>query len=124
MRDNRVKCITNKYPLIEELNWSRSDCIQYVQEQGIGDPPKSSCYICPYRSNISWKNLKQQEPGAFAKAIAFEKAMQEKDREKPGEFKGTPFIHRSLIPLGEIDFNELEPNIPLFGNDCEGMCGV
>lgn len=124
MRDNRTPWIKNKYPLIEDLGWDRQDCIEYVREQKLGSPPKSACFICPYRNNDSWKNLKRQEPEAFQRAVEFEADMQAKDRSKPGEYRGTPYLHRSCQPLGTINFDELSPDSPLFANDCEGMCGV
>ena len=35
------------------------------------------------------------------------------------------FIHRSLKPLDEVAFKVDDPNqIDMFGNECEGMCGV
>ena len=127
MRDSRTKWITNKYPLIDELGWDRGDCKTYVRQQSLGDAPKSACYICPYRSNESWKHLKKKDPESFAKAVAYEKYIQKtKDDDKvSGRWtEGTPYLHRSMIPLDEVDFDVLAPDSPLFGNDCEGMCGV
>ena len=36
------------------------------------------------------------------------------------------YLHRSLKPLAEIDFRNLEDmgQLNLFENECEGMCGV
>ncbi len=36
------------------------------------------------------------------------------------------YMHRSLKPLDEIDFRNLEDKgqLNLFINECEGMCGV
>lgn len=124
MRDNPTPWMDNSYPLIDILEWDRQDCINYINSLEIGSPPKSACYICPYRNNDSWKKLKRDEPDSFNLAVEFEKNMQAKDRSKPGEYRGTPFLHRSCLPLDEIDFDSFEPNPPLFGNDCEGMCGV
>jgi len=39
---------------------------------------------------------------------------------------GECYLHRSLVPLNEVDFSNVEgvkgPNA--FMNECEGMCGV
>jgi hypothetical protein len=35
-----------RYPLIE-WNWSRDDCIAYIERTGHPVPPKSSCFFCP-----------------------------------------------------------------------------
>ena len=36
------------------------------------------------------------------------------------------FVHRSRKPLAEVDFRTAEEagQINMFGNECEGMCGV
>ena len=36
------------------------------------------------------------------------------------------YIHRSLKPLASVDFRQAEDfgQIDLFGNECEGLCGV
>ena len=41
-------------------------------------------------------------------------------------FKEDAYLHRSLVPLDQIDFgrgNRDQLQID-FGNECEGMCGV
>ena len=45
MRDSRIPWITNRFPLIDELNWSRGDCIRFIKRLGLGEPPKSACYV-------------------------------------------------------------------------------
>jgi hypothetical protein len=42
-------------------------------------------------------------------------------------FRGTPFLHPSLVPLDQVDFrsaDEISGQLSLSGNECEGMCGV
>ena len=36
------------------------------------------------------------------------------------------YVHRSRVPLGKVDFRNLEDlgQLNLFNNECEGMCGV
>jgi hypothetical protein len=43
-----------------------------------------------------------------------------------GNIKGEQFMHRSLKPLEEVDFRNAEDfgQVNMFGNECEGMCGV
>lgn len=123
MKPSRDVWIENVWPLIDELNWARGDCISYVKSLGIGTPPKSSCYVCPYRSAESWKNLKRDEPEAFAAAVAFEREVQ-RNSERTG-FHGAPFLHSSRKPLDQINWDALAPDQrELFGEECEGMCGV
>jgi hypothetical protein len=35
-----------------------------------------------------------------------------------------PYLHRSLQPLGTVVFDPMKNEPSLFGNECEGMCGV
>ncbi len=37
--------------------------------------------------------------------------------------EGVPYLHNSLKPLDEIDFNS-NRQVDLFNNECEGMCGI
>ena len=124
MKESRDKWQENMFPLIEN-GWDRHECISYIQTLGLGNPPKSACYICPYRSNESWKQLKRVEPEAFQKAVEFERLIQKRELER-GKYDGVPFIHRSMVPLDQIDFERLSPDSPLFGfdNECDGLCGI
>lgn len=123
MKPSQTPWMTNKWPLIEELEWSRGDCFRFIMSFGLGEPPKSACYICPYRSNESWRDMKRDDPEAFESAVRFEAAVREnKERLK---FDGDPFLHSSRKPLGKIDWNAIAPESrELFENECEGMCGV
>lgn len=43
---------------------------------------------------------------------------------KAGGMRGDSFLHRSLKPLAEVDFDKDRNQYSLWGNECEGMCGV
>jgi hypothetical protein len=62
---------TSAYPLIE-LGISRSDCLRIVREAGLPQPPKSSCWFCPYKTTDQWVTMRQQRPELFAKAVDLE----------------------------------------------------
>ena len=62
--------------------------------------------------------MKSETPEEFADAVEFDHANR---RLKP-EFDET-FLHRSGVPLDEAVFKN-EKQTDLFGNECEGMCGV
>lgn len=67
--------------------------------------------------------LRDEEPEAFERAVQFEKSYQD----SMGQIKrisGKPFLHRSCIPISEVNFNGTEKHPDMFGNECEGMCGV
>jgi hypothetical protein len=68
--------------------------------------------------------LKAEEPEAFAAAVAYERRMHAVDAMRTTR-RGTPFLHRSLQPLDEVDFStDIERGQgALWGEECEGLCG-
>lgn len=122
MKPSRDGWIKNRWPLIEK-GMTRQDCINWMRNKGYPTPPRSSCSFCPYHSNDEWKRLKNNDPEAFADAVKFESEFQETMKQVKG-FRGTPYLHRSCVPLSEIDFDAPSPQMDMFGNECEGVCGV
>ena len=122
MKPSRDGWIKNRWPLIEK-GMTRQDCINWMRNKGYPTPPRSSCSFCPYHSNDEWKRLKNNDPEAFADAVKFESEFQKTMKQVKG-FRGTPFLHRSCVPLSEIDFDKPSPQMDMFGNECEGVCGV
>ena len=62
----------NRYPLIEDWNWTRDDCIRAIQEAGLPLPGKSSCFFCPSMKRQEVEALKQQHPDLYRRALAIE----------------------------------------------------
>lgn len=123
MKPSRYRWITNSFPLIDH-DFSRLHCLEWMKSKGYKTPPRSACRYCPFHSNEEWVRSKLDLPEEFAKSVEFEKRMQEAARNQ-NALKGIPFLHRSCIPLGEIDFSTLvDTTMDMFGNECEGMCGV
>ena len=124
MKPSRLKYISNSWPLID-MGMSRSDCLKWMSENGYPTPPRSACRFCPFHGDEEWRNLKSNHPEDFAKAVAFEKNLQAtyKDQEV---MKGVPFLHRTCSSLNTVDFTQRpgHQQIALFGNECEGLCGV
>jgi len=108
------KWVTNRYPLVD-LNMRRSDCLRWMLSHGYPEPPRSACIFCPYHSNQEWRELPADE---FIQAVEFERELQ---AVAPGEY-----LHRSRIPLDQVDFSTDEDRgqLNMFNNECEGMCGV
>lgn len=115
VKTSKVKWITNSYPLID-LNLSRIDCIKIVEQSGLGTPPRSACYFCPYHNDTEWLRIKNN-PDLWKKAITFDEAIR-----KQKKFNGENYLHRSMVPLKEVTFKNDSENF--FNNECEGMCGV
>lgn len=122
VRDSREKWKANYYPLIN-MAMSRYDCLKWMNLNGYPVPPRSACVFCPFRADREWKDLKENEPVEFQRAVEYELKYQE-TYSKINNFRGIPFLHNSLKPLSEVDFDPTRDQINLFNNDCGGHCGV
>lgn len=118
MKPSKTEWVEHYYPLIE-ARLTRDDCKRILIEQGMTVPPRSACYFCPFHRDPYWYWLKNEHPVEFAKAVEFDK----KVRTSKPKLEGAAFLHDSLKPLGEIDFDQKAKENG-FGNECEGMCGV
>lgn len=122
MKDSREKMIQHRWPLIEK-GMSRRDCMKWLEKRGYPLPAKSACVFCPYHSDHYWRNMKRNQPEEFERAANYEKRFQAVCAD--GGATNKPFLHSSLQPLSEVDFSgDHRGQIDLFGNECEGMCGV
>jgi predicted DNA-binding transcriptional regulator AlpA len=115
---------THRYPLIE-LGMSRAQCLAWMTANGYPQPPRSACVYCPYHSDAEWIRLRDQEPEAFAAAVTFERRMQAAAQHDEVA-RHLPFLHSARVPLDTVVFDPGKPDrqLNLFGNECEGMCGV
>lgn len=124
MKPSRVKYSTHIWPLVE-LGMRRKDCLAWMEKHNFPKPPRSACVFCPYHSNSEWRRLKEEEPEEFAKAVQFEKDYQAAKIQTVRRTGFVPFLHPERINLDKIDFRERQDDqLSLFGNECEGMCGV
>ena len=121
MKPSAVPWSKHRWPLIEDLKMSRKDCLAWWAKKGMPAPPRSACVFCPYHNDHEWHRMKTEEPVEFAKAVAFERKMQDA-MSRCEVSEGTTFLHSSLKPLDEIRFDP-ENRKGGFGNECEGMCG-
>lgn len=112
MKPSTVAYIVNKWPLVE-LGITRQDCRRKLERWGVV-APRSACCGCPFRSDADWQEHRKQPEWSETVAISHRLAA-------TGQF-----MHRSLKPLDEVDLrSHAERGQPdLFGNECEGMCGV
>lgn len=128
MKESREPWIKHRWPLIE-LNMSRQDCLNWMKKAGYLEPPRSACRFCPFHSNAEWQRLKEEDPADFEKSCLYEEKLQLAASQQE-VLDGKPFLHSSCKPLREIDFLDIKKKQPayyqttLFGNECEGMCGV
>lgn len=98
-----------EYPLLD-LMFSRRDCMWIINGAGLPQPPKSSCYFCPFHRQSAWEELRRDEPDLFDKAVEIDYHIREKRAELG---KDGMYLHYRRIPLDKaiglqmvFDFNE------------------
>lgn len=82
--------------------------------------------FCPYHSDREWRRLKDEEPEEFKRAVEFEKKYQAAKALTVSRKGFKPFLHSSRVNLDQVDFSTEEERgqLDMFGNECEGMCGL
>ncbi len=124
MKPSRHGWLKSTWPLID-AGMSRADCLRWMEGRNYPVPPRSACRYCPFHSDEEWQRQKVEEPAEFAKSVQFERDMQEAARNQTA-LKGVPWLTRRSVPLDSIEF-AAEPGrqqLSMFGNECEGLCGV
>ena len=93
-----------------------------IDRNGYKMPPKSACIGCPYHDNAQWRDMRDNRPDEWRDAVEFDKGI----RNNLHNVTMTAYVHRSLVPLNEVDLSTERDRgqMDLFGNECEGMCGV
>lgn len=111
MRAPNAKAAWNHaYPLVDR-RVSRADCIAIVERMGWPTPPRSSCWMCPYRSDTEWRQLRDSDPEDFTRAVELERDVQRIDPDL--------YLHRSAVTLDRANFGDAQTD--LF--ECaSGMC--
>ena len=116
---NRLKYITNVYPLIE-LGMNRNDCLNWIKQNNYPTPPRSACTFCPFHSNFEWRKIKENKE-EWEKVVELDSLVRKGTKKNTDEL----FLHKSCVPIDQVDLTEKpEDQYNLFNNECEGMCGV
>lgn len=124
MKPSRLSFIVHRWPLIEK-EMRRHHCLAWCEERQYPRPAKSGCTFCPYTDNARWRDMKDNDPAAFADAVAIDKLIRPG---MPGPKRPAGdawFVHRDLVPLDEVDLSTAEEGgqPDLFNNECDGLCG-
>ncbi|MBR1040736.1 hypothetical protein JQ593_17325 [Bradyrhizobium viridifuturi] len=111
----------NRWPLIE-LRMTRRDCLAWLSQHDYPVPPKSACIGCPYHSDAAWRDMRASDPRSWADAVEVDRVIRNGMR----CIRGEVFLHRSAVPLSEVDLSTDADHgqLDLFANECEGMCGL
>lgn len=120
MKPAGVNFMVNRFPLIEK-GMSRRDCERWLLGHGHPVPPKSACTYCPFQADAQHQERIAVDPEAHAFNIAFDRAL--RSPENVARFRGELYVHRSRVPLDQVDFSIETGQGDLFTNECEGMCG-
>jgi hypothetical protein len=126
VRTSDVAYIQLHYPLIE-WGLTRADCQRWLQTHGWPSVPASACVACPFHSNDRWRQLRDRSPHEWAEAVAFDRAIRHgHPRTGSPPLDGEAFVHRSLVPLDQVDLHGPAHRAVIdgFGNECEGMCAT
>jgi hypothetical protein len=124
VKDSDVLYIRHAYPLIDR-RMTRGDCRLWLEAHGYPIPPKSACVECPYHDTAGWRAVRA-EPEAWAEAVAFDRAMRKARTGGLRSEEVEAFLHFSGRPLEEVDLSTASERgqLDLFGDECEGVCGV
>lgn len=133
VKPSNVQYIKNVYPLIDR-RMRRWDCYNWLEHRDYPVvrpheatldnppwPPRSACRNCPFMSDEDRRLQRDIYPEEHAQSIADDHAIR-----NLGAGGLAQFSHRSLKPLDEVDLSTAEDRgqLNMFGNECEGMCGV
>ena len=122
-KPDREEWITKSYPLIER-GFTRAQLIDWFNRNYPGRVlPTSSCIGCPYHSDALWKHLQENDPKSFQDAVFIDQALRDVPTIR-GVVKGEAYLHRSRIPLVDVDFTTTTSYEDLMAEECEGLCGI
>jgi 3'-phosphoadenosine 5'-phosphosulfate sulfotransferase (PAPS reductase)/FAD synthetase len=125
MKQNRIKYITNIYPLIE-MGWRRNHCVDWFEKNFNKTPPRSACTFCPFHDSKEWLNV-QKNKEEWDDVVKLESLfIKNKDIIKTKtKMNSQMFLHKSCKPINLVNFNDdKNEQLDMFNNECEGMCGV
>ena len=107
-KTNRNTWQENRWPLLER-RMTRQDCRQWLNDHGLPIPGRSSCRICPYHNDDYWRDMRDFGNGDWSHVVDFDRSLRD---ERAGRFSATAkanlFLHRSCVPLSEVDLRTAE----------------
>lgn len=123
MRVSAYRWIRYRYPLIYDApkRMRRHDCLAWIKKHGYPEPPRSACIGCPFRSDREWRDMRDNRPDEWAEAVEFDRLIRHQR-----DLIGQAYLHRSCVPLDEVDLRTAEERgqLNLWDNECAGVCGV
>lgn len=126
VRISKTFWINNIYPLCnlpDEMlpkPYTRQMCLEWLKENYPDrHVPRSACIGCPFHSKEEWLKIKNN-PKYWNDAVEVDEAIR-----KNSSMNGEMFLHRSRIPLKDVDFGNSQVNEKEngFNDECLGYCG-
>lgn len=99
-------------PLVDGVRMKRHECVRLVESMGWGTPPRSNCWMCPNQSDDEWREVMQNRPDEFQKAVEIERELRRVDP--------YAWLHKQCVPLDQVDFSkpQLEFNRACDSGEC------
>jgi hypothetical protein len=117
MKESQLYNIIYKYPLIDK-RLTRSSCISFLEQNNFLNVKKSACTFCPYHNNKAWKEIKQNYPEEWTKAVLLDNTIR---NSLQYGLKDKLFLHSSRKPLDKAYLQEDQEELFM----CEeGYCGI
>ena len=135
VKPSKLGWITNVYPFIQEYNQdgttrtqrniSRRQLQMWFQERYPDrNLAKSSCIGCPYHSDGIWKDMKENDPESFKDAVNVEWTIQNNPEARGALKGGTAYLHRTRVPLDQVDFSRAQTETETMQEECDGLCEI
>ena len=123
VKPSRDEWITNRWPLLE-MQMTRGNVYKWFHDRyPYRVLPRSACVGCPYRSDVEWKSLKENDPDSFDDAVMVDWALRNSPASRDA-IRGRAYLHRTRQPLSKVDFSDTDDYESLMQEECEGMCGL
>lgn len=116
-----------KFPLFD-MELTRGNCAAWLKkhfpEREIG---RSACVFCPFKANKEWRQLKENDPEGWRRAVEIDHALRGEALANRNLVQKM-YVHRSCVPLEDAVLREEDDRRGQqtfgFNQECEGMCGV
>ena len=123
IKPSRDEWVDRRYPLVE-MDLTRANVYRWFEERYPDRRlPRSACVGCPYHDDMEWKWIKENEPGSFEDAVRVDWSLRNVPAAR-GSLRGAAYLHRSRLPLGEVDLSAARDYDEYMIDECEGLCGV
>jgi len=80
--------------------------------------------LCPSRGNIEWRLLRDNDPAGWARAVEVDEALRPPGTVANRNLEQAIYLHRTCLPLVEVDLGQRNMSGGVAQGECEGMCGV